>query len=95
MDSMAVVVTCINKKDHTDVDPSIEGFFNSYTDARNMIDEFNKNNCKTSSIFNILVESYQRDLNLTYEKAVKYFESNYLLIPLIVGLPDKTNSTFH
>jgi hypothetical protein len=95
MDSMAVIVTCVNPNDPTDIDPSIEGFYNSLEDALEVVNDFTINKCKNSTVYEHLIQYFENEKNISRESAVKYVDKTYVMTPLIVGLPNKTDFTLH
>ena len=85
--SLALTVTAVNVNDITSIDTSIEKIFDNYEDAKKFLDKTVYEKFVNSSLYNAWVSGLQEDKYLSHSQAVEYFNSNYVITPLIVGMP--------
>lgn len=85
--SLALTVTAVNINNITSIDTSIEKIFANYEDAKNFLDKTVHEKFVNSSLYSAWISGLQEDKALSRKDAVEYFSTNYMLNPLIVGMP--------
>ena len=90
MSDIAVLVTCINRKNIDDVTPHIEKIFaeEDIQDAMDLVRKFKKLNCSNTSLYKIMIKGFAKEQDVSNETATEYLDTNYKMTPTIVQMPE-------